>query len=78
MTNSEERDRTIVQRFLTQSKGFYAIFIGVASLGPGGARAPPDFLQITITQTSRSAVYNTEKSNTEKNSVNKTFYKTFI
>ena len=36
--------------------------IGVASLGPGGPGPPPDFLKITITQTSRSAVYNTGKS----------------
>ena len=52
--------------------------IGVASLGPGGARAPPDFLKISITQTLRSAVNNTRKSEIGKNSVHETFHKNFI
>ena len=50
------------------------IAIGVASLGPGGP-GPPDYFKITITQTSRSAVYNTGKSKIGKNSVHKSFHK---
>ena len=44
-------------KFYKQHKGLAmgsplaSILIGVASLGPGGARAPPDFLKITITCT---------------------------
>ena len=53
--------------------------IGVASLGPGGGgRPPPDFLKITITQTSRSTVYNKGKSEIGEKSVYKNFYKAFI
>ena len=36
--------------------------MGVASLGPGGARAPPDFFENYNYLTSRSAVYSTGKS----------------
>ena len=36
--------------------------IGVASLGPGGARAPPDFFENNNYLTSRSAVYNIKQS----------------
>ena len=51
------------------------MYIGVASLGPGGARAPPDFLKITITQTSLSAVYNKGKSEIGENLFIKLFTK---
>ena len=48
--------------FLKYWLGFSWLGIGVASLGPGGARAPPDFFKISIRQTSRSAVNNIRKS----------------
>ena len=66
-----ETSNCILKELLTDTS------IGVASLGPGGP-PPPDFLKITITQTSRSAVYNTGKSEIGKNYVHKTFHKTFI
>ena len=34
---------------IQRPKFFMYVSIGVASLGPGGARAPPDFLKIKIT-----------------------------
>ena len=47
--------------------------------GAWGRRPPPPIvLKITFTQTSRSAVYNKGKNEIGKNSVHKTFHKTFI
>ena len=77
LVHSVQCTRTLYVPFLPIS--VYAISMHRRSVtGAWGGPGPPDFLKITITQTSRSAVYNKGKSEIGENSVYKTFHKTFI